>query len=182
MAGIQDDELPIIFKSDETSEIAVNTPFGITDRETVHKIVMQGEVLAPLKCSIQVYIDKKKNLYQCKEKVEIPPLGMVDDIFSVSKCGINSLLMNFFLNSKTSVKKLKFGTQKCHKLHVGKSDNLFIVSWEVENKNEILTNIRDLLDVEDDLHKIERVDKDKYVGDIISSDGGKKQEYSSKKG
>ena len=52
--GIQDDELPLIYKSDETSEIPVNTPFGITDRETVHKIVMQGKVLAPLKCSVQV--------------------------------------------------------------------------------------------------------------------------------
>ena len=163
VAGIQDDELPIIFKSDETSEIAVNTPFGITDRETVHKIVMQGEVLAPLKCSVQVdtigkeCIEEKKTLYQYK--------GMVDDIISVSKCGINSLLMNSFLNSKTNIKKLQFGTQKCHKLHIGKSDHLcpdlFIDSQKVESRNKILTNIRDLLDVEDGLNKMETVDKDK---------------------
>ena len=141
-AGIQDDELPLIYKSDETSEIAVNTPFGITARETVHKIVMQGEVLAPLKCSVQVdtigkeCIEEKKNLYQYKEKVAIPPLGMVDDIISVSKCGINSLLMNSFLNSKTNIKKLQFGTQN-HNLHIGKSDHLcpdlYIDSWKVEN-------------------------------------------------
>ena len=190
-AGIQDDELPLIYKSDETSEIAVNTPFGITDRETVHKIVMQGEVLAPLKCSVQVdtigkeCIEEKKNLYQYKEKVSIPPLGMVDDIIAVSKCGVNSLLMNSFLNSKTNIKKLQFGTQKCHKLHIGKSDHLcpdlYIDSWKVESRNEILTNIRDLLDVEDDLHKMETVDDDKYLGDIISSDGKNSKNIAARK-
>jgi hypothetical protein len=53
-AGIQDDELPFIYKADETNEIAVNTPFGITDKEAVNKLSMQREVLALFTCSVQV--------------------------------------------------------------------------------------------------------------------------------
>jgi hypothetical protein len=55
-----------------------------------------------------------------KDIVGIPPLAMMDDLVSVSKCGIDSVVMNAFLNSKSDVKKLQFGISKCHKLHVGK--------------------------------------------------------------
>ena len=55
-----------------------------------------------------------------KDKVGIPPLAMIDDLVSVSYCGLESLVMNTFLNAKSNVKKLQFGLSKCHKLHIGK--------------------------------------------------------------
>ena len=53
--------------------------------------------------------------------VEIPPLSMVDDLFSVSECGFRTQSVNTFLTFKTDSKKLQFGAHKCKKLHVGKS-------------------------------------------------------------
>ena len=45
--------------------------------------------------------------------------------------------MNQFLNAKTAEKRLQFGTDKCIKLHVGRSSNkalcsdLYVDSWNV---------------------------------------------------
>ena len=90
---------------------------------------MQGNVLAPLISSLQVdtfgkeYLDQDKNLYYFKNKVPIPPLGLVDDLFTISTCGLNTTKMNQFMNTKTALKKLQFGTSKCVKLDVGRTKN-----------------------------------------------------------
>ena len=60
-------------------------------------------------------------MYYFKGTVPIPPLGMVDDLFTISVCGYKTNLMNKFINTKTAMKKLQFGTSKCVKMHVGKT-------------------------------------------------------------
>ena len=47
--------------------------------------------------------------------VGIPPLAMVDDLVAIANCGVDSLAMNSFLNSKFYVKKLQFGTKNATK-------------------------------------------------------------------
>ena len=90
---------------------------------------MQGENFGPLCCSVQVdtfgkeCTEKNQLLYQYKGEVGVPPLAMVDDLVCISKCGINSVLMNAFINAKTNMKKLKFCSTKCHKMHWRKSVN-----------------------------------------------------------
>ena len=70
-----------------------------------------------------------------KDTVGIPPLAMIDDLVSVSYCGLDTIGMNSFLNSKSNVKKLQFGISKCHKLHVGKEKKtcpeLYLDEWVV---------------------------------------------------
>ena len=88
---------------------------------------MQGDVLAPLICSLQVdtigkeCLQEQKNLFFFNDIVPIPPLGMVDDLFTISECGVKTSLLNQFINVKTATKK--FGTTKCIKMHIGKSEN-----------------------------------------------------------
>ena len=53
-AGITDDKLALIFKSNEQVNVGVKTPFGMTERKMLDKIVMQGEIFGPLCCSVQV--------------------------------------------------------------------------------------------------------------------------------
>ena len=53
-AGIVDDKLALIYEANKVNNVAVKTPFGLSKRETVEKIVLQGEVFGPLQCSIQV--------------------------------------------------------------------------------------------------------------------------------
>ena len=115
--GLKNDNLNLIYKLNENTKVAVVTSHGLTDRVDINKIVMQGENLAPLECSIQIdtfgkeFVAKNKHLLPYRDGVPVPPLSMVDDL--ISKCGIKSLGMNSF-------KKLQFGENKCHKIHVGK--------------------------------------------------------------
>jgi hypothetical protein len=114
---------------------------------------MQRDVLAPLISSLQVdtigkeCLAESKHLYYFKGKVAIPPLGLVDDLFTISTCGVKTTMMNNFINSKTAMKRLQFGTSRCIKLHVGKSCNkplckdLFVGGWKVDAVTDTETGI-----------------------------------------
>ena len=72
-----------MFESNKENYVAVQTPNGLSRRETFKEIVMQGDVLAPLISSLQVdtmgkeCLVEAKHLYYYKNKVAIPPLGLV---------------------------------------------------------------------------------------------------------
>ena len=145
--------------------------------------MMQGDVLAPLISSLQVdtmgkeCFEDKKHLYYFKNKVPIPPLGLVDDLFTISKCGFKTTMMNEYINTKTAMKKLQFGTAKCFKLHVGKTCNkticrdLFVDGWKVDLIEDAETG--DLQQKESFIgpQKMEEKKEQMYLGDVISADG-----------
>ena len=89
------------------------------------------------------------------------PLAMVDDLLAIAPCGISSIALNTFINVNIELKKLKFhtpdakGRSKCHKIHIGKNTSLcpklFIHGTEMET-----------------------VERDEYLGDIISNTGSNK--------
>ena len=128
-AGMNNDNLAVLYEANKRNEVAVKTPFGITERKTEEKIVLQGEVFGPLECSVSIdkfgkeCLEEQKHLYEYKNEVGVPPLAMVDDISCVAKCGVDSVAANAFINAKTNVKKLQFGVDKCHQLHIGKKSN-----------------------------------------------------------
>ena len=68
-------------------------------------------------------LEEGKHLYMYKNIVPVPPLELVDDLFTISTCGYKTTMMNQFINTKTALKRLQFGTTKCVKLHVGRSCN-----------------------------------------------------------
>ena len=143
--------------------------------------MLQGEVFGPLQCSVQVdsfgkeCLLEEKHLYYYKGNVGIPPLAMVDDLVAVSNCGMESVKTNGFLNAKTNVKKLQFGGDKCHKMHVGKENHLcpdlYVDNWELEKVDELKTGINNLKDVFVGDYKMENTENEKYLGDIISANG-----------
>ena len=45
---------------------------------------------------------------------------MQDDTLGVSECGFKSRKMNSFLNTRTKIMGLQFGSEKCEKMHIGK--------------------------------------------------------------
>ena len=99
-AGIDDDNLVMIYEANRENYVAVNTPNGLSKRETVNEIVMQGDVLAPLISSLQVdtigkdCLEENKHLYFYKDTVPNPPLGLVDDLFTISTCGYKTTKMD----------------------------------------------------------------------------------------
>ena len=139
-------------------------------------------------CLVQVdsfgkyYIANEKFLYQYKESVGIPPLSMVDDLVLISTCGLNSVLINGFINSKTNQKKLQYGVDKCHRMHVGAGDHLcpvlVIDNWVFECVDSMETGLASLKDTCSGSCGVENSDSEKYLGDIICKDGINKKNRS----
>ena len=178
-AGIDDDNLALVYEANKSINVAVKTPNGLTAREKIERIVLQGDVFGPLECSVLIdtfgkeCMDQEKYLYMYKNEVGIPPLAMIDDLVTIAHCGTESVVMNSYLNAKSSIKKLQFGMGKCHKLHVGKErkscPDLFLDEWKVKIVEE--TGYITLQDVQENDHIVEEVSDEKYLGDIISKDG-----------
>ena len=182
-SGVKDDKLALLHNMNNNVKIAVKTPVGKSKRENIFKVITQGDVFAPILCSNQVDTFGKECLvegkysYVYRGEVDIPPLGMVDDLLCITECGPATSMMNVFLNCKTSSKKLIFGVDKYKKLHVGKKDvdfkcqDLFIDKWsEVAIKGEYSEEI-DYKDVFEGEHTMEQKNEERYLGDLISIDG-----------
>ena len=123
--GVKDDKLALLYNINTHVKIAVKTPVGKTRRGSIHNVITQGDVFGPFLCSNQVdtigkeCLQEGKYSYTYKGEVEIPPLGMVDDLLCISECGHRTAMMNSFICFKTNSKKLQFGAEKCKKLLEG---------------------------------------------------------------
>ena len=157
-SGVQDDKFLLMAKSNEKCKVAVKTPWGsLSKRVEMNQIEMQGTVLAPIKCSVQLDTLGKEclltgeGMYQYKECLNIPPLLMIDDAIAITECGPESVKVNALIQSKVDMKNLRLGHGKCFKMHVGKNTSCCPI-LKVQDKN-MLTSSRE-----------------KYLGDIITSD------------
>ena len=120
-----DDKLGLVYQNNVTNLVSVKTPFGLTDRTTIERIVTQGGVWGPIQCSNQIdtigkeCLDRNIHLYTYKNMVKIMPLSMIDDILGFALCGIDSTKLNTFINCKIEMLKLGFSTPKCKQIHAG---------------------------------------------------------------
>ena len=190
-AGIHDDNFTFIYEANREHVISVKTPNGVTKTGTIHNKIMQGDVLGqPLSSNM---VDKNigepsfktGNVYMYKEKVPIPPLTMVDDTLGISVCGVKSVKMNNFLNTRTNLMNLQFGCDKCEKLHIGKKQNndicpeLTVDSWKEEliEKVDVSKHVEEKYNGKSVMKEVE--DK-KYLGDLISKNGTNKRNLKEK--
>ena len=160
----QDDKVALLYDVNKQNRVAVNTAVGQTDRIEVEKIVTQGGTWGSLLCSNHIDSLGRRckstgqHMYNYKNKVEVLPLAMVDDLLGVASCGLNSLALNIFINTQIELKKLKFhttdlnGKSKCHVMHVGKKS---AVCPKLEVHGTTMNTISNK----------------KYLGDILSDDG-----------
>ena len=108
--------------------------------------------------------------------VDIPPLAMLDDLISISECGHKTAMAHSYIKFKTSSKKLQFGSQKCKKMHIGKTKEeykclpVFVDNWTevIEECDGGKMKIKDVCDGEEIM---EEKDDERYLGDVISKDG-----------
>jgi hypothetical protein len=102
---------------------------------------------------------------------------MVDDLFTISTCGFKTTMMNQFLNSKTAMKRLQFGTKKCVKMHVGRTCNatmckdLFVDSWNLKVETDPVSGKCVQHENFGGQDKMEEKQEQVYLGDVISVDG-----------
>ena len=83
--------------------------------------------------------------------VQVPPLGMVDDIITVTNVE-NTQTMNKLVNSFIEHKNLKLSKEKCYRINIGKGHN----------------NCPKLKVHE---HYMKETEKETYLGDIIDQNG-----------
>ena len=128
-AGLQNDKLPLLFIENSIAQVAVKTVRGMSNREVIKNIIMQGSIWGSLGCVAlmeklgqQIY-SKPHLLYYYKGLVPTPPLQMVDDILGIQKCSNKSVQLNSNINTFIELEKLKLSDKKCSNVHVGKSEN-----------------------------------------------------------
>ena len=181
-SGVQDDNLCLLYDINRKVNISVKTPVGKTSYGWIKNVITQGDVFSPILCSNQVdkigkeCLDENKYIYLYKGEVEIPPLGMVDDLLTISECGHKTAMISSFINFKTDMKKLQFGVKKCAKMHIGQAEEykcatLKVGGWkEVALRNEQTGEVF-ISDIADGEHEMMNKEQEKYLGDWISSDG-----------
>ena len=142
----------------EKCNVSVKTPVGETESFQLSRIEMQGTVTAPLKCAIQIdtlgryCYTYNTGCYVYKDACYVPPLGMIDDVAAVSKCKVDSNILNSIINAKIETKKLQFNFQKCFNMHIGPNKKN-CQSLKIHN------------------HVMLKTEEQKYLGDIVSSSG-----------
>ena len=150
-----DKKIALVYQNNCNNLVSVKTPFGLTERTDINKIVTQGGVWGPIQCSNQIdklgkeCLAENKHLFTYKGVVKVPPLAMIDDILAVALCGMKSVATNTFINTKIEIKKLLFSTPKCGHIHVGKC-NPFCPDLEVHGET------------------VSKSKEEKYLGDIVA--------------
>ena len=159
--GLNNDKLPLLFLENKNAKIAVKTSTGISERDSIQNIVMQGTVWGSLMCTVtmdklgKLIYNNNNLLYKYKGTVDIPSLGMVDDIMSIQECSEKVVMTNSVVNAFIESKKLKFSDSKCNRIHVSKK-NIKTKDCPVIKVHEATMN--DAI-------------KEKYLGDIVHENG-----------
>ena len=182
-AGVQDDKLALLHKIIETNIIKVKTSADLSDARNVKNIICQGDPWGSMECGVMVdgfgkeSLDPKMKPYQYKGKVPVTLLGMVDYILYVTESGYKASRANAFINAKNALKRLQFGTEKCHVKYVGKNIpehkniDLHVDGWKLYEVKSDLTGDLENEETFDGEHEINATNVEKYLGQVISNDG-----------
>ena len=160
----RNDQISLLYNMNISNLVAINTPVGLSQRIDMPRIIQQGGVWGSILCSNTIdSIGRKcdregKHLYMYKKRVSVLPLGFVDDLNGIARCGSDSLHLNIFLNSEIELKKLTFHqseapeSSKCLRMHVGHKKGL---CPPLKVHNQYMANVSEIT----------------YLGDRVSADG-----------
>ena len=181
-AGVKDDNLSLIYDANKEINMAVNTPNGLTERQVLKNVVLQGDTWGSILASVQVDSIGKDveqsgygNNYQ--DVLPVPLLALVDDMIGVTKAGYRAQQMNAMINVKTAEKRLQFGVKNCKSMYIGKNvedvlnNHLVVDKWTTEHKANSENSEYDLVETYDGTVAIDKTDQQKYLGFMLSSKG-----------
>ena len=78
---------------------------------------------------------------------------MVDDVVTISSCGVDSIKVNAIVQAKVETKQLELGHIKCFNMHIGKKDKHLCPTLKVHGADMLIS------------------EREKYLGDILTTDG-----------
>ena len=181
--GVKSNVINLLHELNKSANIQIKTPVGVTEKKEIEDIIMQGETISSIVCTTtvdKISKDCKIPPYKYKNAVNIPKMGFVDDILDVTKCGVETSVMNEYTVESMNKRKLQLSKDKCVRLHVknkktrkdNKSEDcksVYIDEWE-ETKEKKGSKIV-LKDTHKGKVKIKTVDSHLYLGDLVKSDG-----------
>ena len=180
--GLDDDNLPLVFKANDEVHMAIKTLGGLTERQTITNSVLQGDTFGSLLASVQVDsiakdVEKAGVGLKYKDEMVVNILGLVDDMIGVSEVGFKAQIMNTILNFKSAEKGLQFGTNKCKMMIIGhhienlRNNPVYVDCWKEEYIENSETGEIDLNEKYIGEVPIEQVQQQKYLGFTLSSRG-----------
>ena len=90
--GMDDDNLSLIYNANKEIQMAINTPSGLTERNSLKNVVLQGDTWSSLLASIQVDnvckdITDSGYGYKYKDILPVSLLALVDDMIGITYTG-----------------------------------------------------------------------------------------------
>ena len=180
--GLNDDNLSLIYQANRDIKMAVNTPSGLTERQSLKNVVLQGDTFGSILASVQVdsigkEVEASGYGYMYQDKLPVSLLGLVDDMIGVTEAGFKAQQLNAVLNVKTAEKQLQFGVKKCKSMLIGKNKEnaiynpLTVDKWKVQHIENPMTRNSDLIETFEGRVEIEKTDKQKNLGFVLSCSG-----------
>ena len=105
----RNDKISLLYESSKVNMVAVKTAAGLTQRINIPSIVQQGGTWGSMLCSNSLDTigkkcrDRGEHYYLYKKTARILPLAFVDDLNGISKCGMESLALNTFINTQVEI-------------------------------------------------------------------------------
>ena len=156
--GLDNDKLVLLYEETKYAQIAIKTSIGITERVNITNLIMQGTVFGSLICTAvmdklaRIFYNDSQLLYKYKGTVDVPVLGMVDDVLNVASCSEQAVISNSTINSLIEHNKIKLAASKCSRVHLGKKkDERYDIKVHEENMKDSIS--------------------EKYLGDYFRNDG-----------
>ena len=179
--GMRDDNLCLIYNANKEIQMAVNTPNGLTERQNLSNVLVQGDTWSSMLASIQVdnickEIESLNYGYQYKGVLPVSVLAMVDDMIAVTYAGYRAQQMNVVMNVKSAEKRLQFGVSKCKSMLIGKNSEqainnpIFVDNWKIDYQ-KVNQNEDKLVETFEGDIEMKKTEQQKYLGFILSSKG-----------
>ena len=180
--GIEDDTLNILHAANKNIKFSVKSSNGVTEESEISSSVLQGDVWSPSMAAVDVErmgkdVEDQGLGYMYRGELLIGVMGLLDDTLSVSEVGHQSYEMNQLMNTKSAMKRLQFGVDKCKVLFVGSNqkslqiaEQYFVDHWSVTHEN--VNGEAVLKETYEGKVQMTQVSDLKYLGHVISSSKG----------
>ena len=163
-AGIDNDQLNLLYIENKNANIAVKINNKLSTRVSVKDVVMQGSVWGSIKCTSTMDTmnktamsdDTLQYFYRNDPNIPIGVLGMIDDTLAVSKCGKEAIRKNAFINSFMETHRVILSQDKSVLLHFGNDNKCVLPCPDLKVHND----------------PMKKTDSTKYLGNVLSTEGG----------
>ena len=186
-AGVDDDHLSLLYHANRDVKMSVSTSSGLSERQTIKDVVLQGDTWGSILASVQVdsiakEVEKSGVGFKYKNTLPITMLGLVDDVIGITPADHRAQQLNSILKVKTAEKRLQFGVKKCKTMLVEKRTRhegavvdrcatLSVDEWNISHKHDIAKNENTLVEKYMGQVNMQKTNTCKYLGFVLSDKG-----------